>query len=105
MGIVRPQTLGQHILNSRGLHHCADSAASDNSSSIGRGFKDDVAGAESAGHFKWYRPVHHRNSNQILLCLLQTLSYRFRHFIGLAHSIADNRTAVPDDDKRTETET
>src|SRR4029079_1285090 len=50
------------------------------------------------------RGAHHRDPDQILLCVLDALPDRLGHLAGLAQPDADVTCAVTDDDHRAEAE-
>lgn len=104
VGIMRPQTLGQYVLNTSRFKDRSHRTAGNDSSTGGGGFQHDQTGAEFPLDLMGDARFGKRYALHILACLLQPLANGLGNLIGLAQSVPDFSIAVTDNANRTKTE-
>src|SRR5262245_9500 len=102
--VVRSDALGEHVGDSRQLHHRPHPAPRDDPRACRGRLEQDGARPEVAGDRVGNRPVDDRDPDHLLLRLLDTLADRLRDFLGLAEPEADAATLVTHHDQRAEAE-
>src|SRR6185503_12488378 len=82
--VVRPQRLGEHVLDARRLQHRPDRAARDDPGALRGRLHEDARGPELPGHLARDGGVLEGHEDQILLGVLHRLPDRFRNLARLA---------------------
>src|SRR5664280_1071024 len=95
--IGRAKDLGQDVPDACGLDDGADCAAGDDTGTLGGWLQHDLRGAEVMPDFVRDRGPHHRDFDQMLLCVLDALADGLGHFAGLTKADAHVTRAVTDD--------
>src|SRR5450756_1083282 len=96
--------LRKDVADAGGLHHRADGAAGDDARPLRGGLEQHPGGRELGADLVRDGGPHGRDSDEVLLRVLDALADGLGHLAGLAEPGADVAVAVTDDDDRGEAE-
>src|SRR6266566_4489102 len=102
--VVRAERLREDVLDARGLEDRPHRAAGDDSGARHRRLQEDAAGAEVPGDLAGDRRLLQRHEDEVLLGVLDGLTDRLGHLVGLAETDAHVTAPVTDHDQRRERE-
>ena len=104
VGVGRALALGKHVLHADALEDGTHSTTSDNASTRGSGFKEDSCTAVLAGLLVRDSSFEHRDTDKILLGIVDTLLDSGLDLLGFAEAVANHTIFIADDDNSSEGE-